>query len=188
MKILSGWLQSFIVISVIVYLGLSCYIYYYDKQRIQTATPSILSSYENIKLLETLESTGCDYCHIPSTPLPFYSKLPIAKQLMEYDINLGYKAFDFTPIRNSLINGTPPDESDLSKLELVIEHNTMPPARYTSLHWSGFFKPEEKERILRWIKGERQKYYSLEKASEKTQHVPIQPNPLSLPEQKTRLP
>lgn len=186
MKSLSGWLRGSIVIGVIGYLGLSGYIYYYDKQRIQTVTPSISSSYENIKLLETLESTGCDYCHMPSTPLPFYSKLPIAKQLMEYDVNLGYKSFDFTPIRNSLINGTQPPESDLSKLEWVIEHNTMPPARYTSLHWSGFFKPEEKERVLRWIKGERQKYYAHEKTSEKTQHEPIQPIPLSLPVQKNK--
>lgn len=165
MKKVSKLLHISAVLGVIGYLGLSGYIYYYDKQRTLNKTPSALSSNENIKLLKTLESTGCNYCHIPSTPLPFYSKLPIVKQLVEYDINLGYKSFDFSPIRNSLISGTQAPESDLAKLEWVLENNTMPPARYTSLHWSGFFKPEEKENIQKWIKDQRQKYYATEKTT-----------------------
>lgn len=180
MKRFSKWLGVSAVVGFVGYLGLSGYIYYYDKQRIQEIIPSALSSNENIKLLKTIQSTGCDYCHMPSTPLPFYSKLPIAKQLMEYDVNLGYKSFDFAPIRNSLINGTQPPESDLAKLEWVLENNTMPPARYTSLHWSGFFKPEEKESILKWIKDQRQKYYALEKTKEDKKNEPIQPLPTSL--------
>lgn len=96
-------------VGVVGYLGLAGYVYYHDKQRITMPEQASLSA-QNAAVLKTLSEKGCDYCHTPSAKLPFYSQFPIAKQLMEYDINLGYKSFDLTPIRNSLIHDTPPPQ------------------------------------------------------------------------------
>ncbi len=49
---------------------------------------------ENNKILGYFREKGCDYCHTPSAELPFYSSFPVAKQLMDYDIQLGYKSFN----------------------------------------------------------------------------------------------
>lgn len=92
---------------------------------------------ENNKILGYFREKGCDYCHTPSAELPFYSSFPVAKQLMDYDIQLGYKSFNLEAVRAALIADTPVPQSELNKIEWVMQHQTMPPTRYVALHWAG---------------------------------------------------
>ncbi len=62
---------------------------------------------------------------------------PVAKQLMDYDIQLGYKSFNPEAVRAALIADTPVPQSELNKIEWVMQHQTMPPTRYVALHWAG---------------------------------------------------
>lgn len=170
------------------YLGTVVYVYHFDTQR-SGISPAAGLTPENAKILKTLNQKGCDYCHTPSTPLPFYASLPVAKQLMDYDIRTGTKLFDLQPIRKSLLEGTAAPEADLAKIEWVMQYNAMPPTRYTALHWAGKMTQAERDDILGWVKHQRQTYYSTPGGAVKWQNEPVQilPNSLSVDGNKVAL-
>lgn len=163
------------------YLGLVGYVHYHDKQRIDASFAQKEPSVLNTKVLNILQEKGCDYCHTPSAKLPYYASFPIAKQLMEYDIQLGYKSFNLTQIRESLNNNTAAPQSDISKIEWVIEHQTMPPTRYIALHWAGEMDEAERSTLLEWVKHQRLNYYATPDMAENRRNEPVQPIPESLP-------
>lgn len=163
------------------YLGLVGYVNYHDKQRINASFAQKEPSVLNAKVLNILQEKGCDYCHTPSAELPFYASFPIAKQLMEYDIELGYKSFNLTHVRESLNNNDAAPQSDITKIEWVIEHQTMPPTRYTALHWAGAMNKEERNTLLEWVKHQRLNYYATPDMAENRRNEPVQPIPKSLP-------
>ncbi|MBW7984413.1 cytochrome-c peroxidase [Enterobacillus tribolii] len=173
-------LGAVVTVGVVGYLGLAGYAYYFDHQRTTMPTTKPASA-QDLKVLETLSQHGCDYCHTPSAGLPFYANLPIAKQLMEYDVNLGYKSFNLTPVRESLINGKPAPESDLAKIEWVMQHETMPPTRFNAVHWSGSMSKEDTAVMLNWVKSQREAYYAAADVSGDMRNEPIQPLPRTLP-------
>ncbi|WP_163199489.1 heme-binding domain-containing protein, partial [Citrobacter freundii] len=78
------------------------YIWYYDSQRIKKNDVRLSAVAENNKVLSFFSEKGCDYCHTPSAELPFYAAFPVAKQLMDYDVQLGYKSFNLQSVRTSL--------------------------------------------------------------------------------------
>ena len=121
---------------VLCYLGLSGYVWYHDTQRTVYSQAPRSALEKNNQILGLLREKGCDYCHTPSADLPFYASFPIAKQLMEYDIRLGYQSFNLEPVRASLIEDKAVSQSDLNKIEWVMQHKTMPPTRYVALHLS----------------------------------------------------
>lgn len=163
------------------YLGLVGYVNYHDKQRINASFAQKEPSVLNAKVLNILQVKGCDYCHTPSAELPFYASFPIAKQLMEYDIELGYKSFNLTHVRESLNNNDAAPQSDITKIEWVMEHQTMPPTRYTALHWAGAMNKEERNTLLEWVKHQRLNYYATPDMAENRRNEPVQPIPKSLP-------
>ncbi|WP_435952229.1 cytochrome-c peroxidase [Dryocola sp. BD626] len=163
------------------YLGLVGYVNYHDKQRINASFAQKEPSVLNAKVLNILQEKGCDYCHTPSAELPFYASFPIAKQLMEYDIELGYKSFNLTHVRESLNNNDGAPQSDITKIEWVMEHQTMPPTRYTALHWAGAMNKEERNTLLEWVKHQRLNYYATPDMAENRRNEPVQPIPKSLP-------
>lgn len=163
------------------YLGLVGYVNYHDKQRINASFAQKEPSVLNAKVLNILQEKGCDYCHTPSAELPFYASFPIAKQLMEYDIQLGYKSFNLTHVRESLNNNDAAPQSDITKIEWVMEHQTMPPTRYTALHWAGAMNKEERNTLLEWVKHQRLNYYATPDMAENRRNEPVQPIPKSLP-------
>lgn len=163
------------------YLGLVGYVNYHDKQRINASFAQKEPSVLNTKVLNILQEKGCDYCHTPSAELPFYASFPIAKQLMEYDIDLGYKSFNLTHVRESLNNNDAAPQSDITKIEWVMEHQTMPPTRYTALHWAGAMNKEERNTLLEWVKHQRLNYYATPDMAENRRNEPVQPIPKSLP-------
>lgn len=121
----------------ICYLGLSGYVWYHDNKRSKQADVQASAVSENNQVLGFLREKGCDYCHTPSAELPAYYYIPGAKQLMDYDIKLGYKSFNLEAVRAALLADKPVSQSDLNKIEWVMQYETMPPTRYTALHWAG---------------------------------------------------
>lgn len=171
------------------YLGLSGYVWYHDKGRIQENDVQLSAVSENNKVLSFFREKGCDYCHTPSAALPFYASFPIAKQLIEYDTRLGYQSFNLDPVRKALIDDKPVSQSDLNKIEWVMQHKTMPPTRYVALHWAGKIDETEQATILNWIKTQRESHYASGDMAADKRNEPVQPIPKSLPvdEQKVAL-
>lgn len=164
---------------VLCYLGLSGYVWYHDTQRTVYSQAPRSALEKNNQILGLLREKGCDYCHTPSADLPFYASFPIAKQLMEYDIRLGYQSFNLKPVRASLIEDKAVSQSDLNKIEWVMQHKTMPPTRYVALHWAG--QVDEQEALLGWIAQQRARYYASNEAAAEHRNEPIQPIPKALP-------
>jgi cytochrome c peroxidase len=163
------------------YFGLVGYVHYHDTNR-PTLPPTAKNlSQLNASVLGILNEKGCDYCHTPSAKLPFYATFPVAKQLMDYDIQLGYKSFNLTQIRDSLLNNAAAPQSDLNKIEWVMEHQTMPPTRYVALHWAGSMDQQERSTLLGWIKKQRLEHYATPDMAENRRNEPVQPIPQSLP-------
>jgi cytochrome c peroxidase len=163
------------------YFGLVGYVHYHDTNR-PTLPPTAQNlSQLNASVLGILNEKGCDYCHTPSAKLPFYATFPVAKQLMDYDIQLGYKSFNLTQIRDSLLNNAAAPQSDLNKIEWVMEHQTMPPTRYVALHWAGSMDEQERSTLLGWIKKQRLEHYATPDMAENRRNEPVQPIPQSLP-------
>ena len=129
MKIITRLTAIAIAGIVICYFGLSGYVWYHDNQRSKQADVQASTLEENNKVLGFLREKGCDYCHTPSAELPFYSSFPVAKQLMNYDIQLGYKSFNLEAVRAALVADKPVSQSDLNKIEWVMQYDTMPPTR-----------------------------------------------------------
>lgn len=166
---------------VLCYLGLSGYVWYHDTQRTVYSQAPRSTLEKNNQILGLLREKGCDYCHTPSADLPFYASFPIAKQLMEYDIRLGYQSFNLEPLRASLIEDKAVSQSDLNKIEWVMQHKTMPPTRYVALHWAGQVDEQERETLLGWIAQQRARYYASNEAAAEHRNEPIQPIPKALP-------
>lgn len=166
---------------VLCYLGLSGYVWYHDTQRTVYSQAPRSALEKNNQVLGLLREKGCDYCHTPSAALPFYASFPIAKQLMEYDIRLGYQSFNLEPVRASLIEDKAVSQSDLNKIEWVMQHKTMPPTRYVALHWAGQVDEQERETLLGWIAQQRARYYASNEAAAEHRNEPIQPIPKALP-------
>ncbi|HEJ8088032.1 TPA: cytochrome-c peroxidase [Serratia liquefaciens] len=166
---------------VLCYLGLSGYVWYHDTQRTVYSQAPRSALEKNNQILGLLREKGCDYCHTPSADLPFYASFPIAKQLMEYDIRLGYQSFNLEPLRASLIEDKAVSQSDLNKIEWVMQHKTMPPTRYVALHWAGQVDEQERETLLGWIAQQRARYYASNEAAAEHRNEPIQPIPKALP-------
>lgn len=170
-----------LAVAAVCYFGLVGYVWQHDKQRSAAALAEKSTSELNNHVLDILREKGCDYCHTVSSDLPFYAAFPVAKQLMEYDIALGYQSFSLEPVKRSLLDSSPASQSDLSKIEWVMEHQTMPPTRYTALHWVGRVSDQERATLLEWVKEQRLSYYATPDTAQAHRNEPAQPIPRSLP-------
>jgi cytochrome c peroxidase len=100
-------------------------------------------------------SQKCSDCHTSKTDYPFYFSLPVAKQVIAQDIQAGRNNYELTTILFVKNDRIP--ENYLSKLERVIADNSMPPARYTLMHWNARLTSQDKQVLLNWISAERHK-------------------------------
>lgn len=180
MKKLTRITVAVIFLLLLGYFGLSGYVWYHDDQRRQNNDIQTSKIAENNQVLQFFAEKGCDYCHTPSTDLPAYASFPIAKQLMEYDIQLGYKSFNLEAARAALIAGEPVPQSELNKIEWVMQNHTMPPTRYVALHWASSVSDEERTKLLSWIAKQRAKHYATEDTAAEHRNEPIQPIPKSM--------
>lgn len=93
---------------------------------------------------------------------------------MDYDIKLGYKSFNLEAVRAALLADKPVSQSDLNKIEWVMQYETMPPTRYTALHWAGKVSDEERAEILARLQNSAEYYASNDTAPEH-RNEPVQP-------------
>jgi len=121
----------------------------------------------------------CVDCHSPGmTRMPFYAELPIAKQLMEKDIEqasarliLPKKLYSgeesFTPLM-------------LARLEHVVHNDSMPPTLYLLMHWTASLSADEKKTLLDWIAEERANSPWSKDAAAALKGEPVQALPLTV--------
>lgn len=80
-------------------------------------------------------------------------------------------------MRAALLANKPVSQSDLNKIEWVMQYETMPPTRYTALHWAGKVSDEERAEILAWIAKQRAEYYASNDTAPEHRNEPVQPIP-----------
>lgn len=137
----------------------------------------LTSQTETAQMLQVIKGGGCTDCHSDSPNIPFYAKLPVAKDLIMKDIDEGYKAFDIVPLINALENGTAPNEVDLAKIERTTIDGTMPLAKYYFVHWGTSVTKGKKEAMLEGIKTLRAEFYPNTLAAAEFANESIRPIP-----------
>jgi len=161
------------IVAIAGYLSVVGYIYHFDQQRQPPLAGNTIST--------ILTRHGCDYCHTASAELPFYARLPISRQLMQYDIKTGLRHFSLAPTLTALQQGGAVAETDLAKLESVLQYRQMPPVRYKALHWAGELDDANRQTLLAWIRQQRTQYYTLPGPPAALLGQALQPLPKALP-------
>ena len=124
---------------------------------------------------------SCLNCHSTDTVMPFYAKLPVAKGLVARDMSEGLSYLDmaaeFMPP-----GGGPATEVSIAKTEYEVARGTMPPHRYTALHWDAMLSANKKKAILEWIESVRVKHYATPGLPPEVQKQVIRPLPQKVDE------
>lgn len=124
----------------------------------------------------------CAICHTtPNVVLPFYASLPIAKQLMEYDVRTGTRHVSFSREFIPEEAGAPVSEATLAKVDYVIADGSMPPARYLILHWNHFLTEADKAALLAWTRQTRAAEHATPSLPESLRSEVLRPLPDRLP-------
>ncbi len=110
----------------------------------------------------------CVVCHTEDAALPFYASFPVAKGIVEGDIEIALRYLDWG-------EQAPDSEVALAKLEHVMASGSMPPAKFKVLHWDAGIGAAEKETVLAWIRAVRAERYATGAASAAHASAPIQP-------------
>ena len=141
--------------------------------------PAVSGKSDSFAKVSQILQNKCVDCHSPGMlRKPFYSELPIAKQLMAKDIDeadarliLSKQIYSgevaFTPLM-------------LARLEHVVQNGSMPPAQYLLMHWTDNLTDDEKQSILAWIVEEREKSPWSSDSSETLKGEPVQALPLKV--------
>lgn len=140
-------------------------------------TPSL----EKFTRVSNIVQEKCMACHTKGYDLPFYARIPGIRQIIEKDYRDGLRAMD---LRQELVepaNQQPVSEPTLAKMEWVIRNETMPPAKFTAVHWGSRLTPEDRAAILEWVKQERAANYATGLATPNLANEPVQPLPDSIP-------
>lgn len=121
---------------------------------------------ENVEALQAINASylatikpifrrACFDCHSIQTHYPWYYNIPGIKQWIDSDIKEARKHLDMTndfPFRG---HGSP--RKDFEAIRKTIQKNSMPPFRYTMMHWDARLTESEKEIVLKWIDENQQK-------------------------------
>ena len=102
-----------------------------------------------VKMIEPIFRKKCLDCHGTGNSMPWYFKVPVAKQIMEYDMKEAKEHMDMSEGFPFGGHGTP--KEDLEELKNVVESEEMPPWQYRLIHWSSNLNAKEKEVVLLWI-------------------------------------
>jgi cytochrome c peroxidase len=168
-------------VAVVAYLGTVAYIKSYDSSRSETLIAQVASPKGDADIRALFYEKGCDYCHTTKASMPFYASLPVAKQLMNHDIITGYRHFNLIPTLEALEKGTPIPESDLAKIERVVQEQEMPPVQFKLVHVSSGLDGKQSQQILDWVAKERQQHYVTAGVAAEFKNETVQPIPESIP-------
>ncbi len=151
MKKITLYATTVITVGLLCYLGLSGYVWYYDKQRSKKSDVQASVVGENNKILGYFREKGCDYCHTPSA------------EFWDYDIQLGYKSIADTGRPTA---DTPVPQSELNKIEWVMQRGV---------------SDKERTDILNWIADQRERNYASADTDAAHRNEPVQPIPRNIP-------
>ena len=117
----------------------------------------------------------CMACHTRNYELPFYARIPGIKQIIEKDYKDGLRAMDLGQEMVETAKSKPVSEVTLAKMEWVTQNNTMPPAKFTAVHWSTRMSDADRAAVLDWVKGSRAAHYATGTAAKDKANEPLQP-------------
>jgi len=150
------------------------------------AISPVIDASNTFAKVTTIFQNKCVDCHSPGmTRMPIYAELPVAKQLMASDIKNATARFLITESMYSGENAFTP--LMLARIEGALRNDTMPPALYLSMHWTGSLNDEEKSLILAWIAEERSKLPWSVDAVSALKGEPVHPLPLQLTQNQQKV-
>lgn len=118
----------------------------------------------------------CVSCHSPQARLPFYAQFPVARQIIQADIQAGTEMYNMEDIFNPA-SGGPINEAALAELEYVIHNGSMPPLKFLALHWDSVLNAHEKKLLHSFIQETRNAHYVTGLASAEFKSDALQPLP-----------
>ena len=141
--------------------------------------PPVQGSSKNFVKVSQIFQDKCVDCHSPGMlRKPIYSELPIAKRLMEDDME---RASERLILSKKLYSGedtfTP---LMLARIEGIVRNDSMPPALYLLMHWTDNLTDGEKQDILAWIAEERAKLPWNRDTADMSKGEPVSPLPLTV--------
>lgn len=141
---------------VIFLLGISLTRGHQNKPHTESLNPSLDSKAQleainqaYLKKIKPIFQMKCLDCHGTASSLPWYSKIPGPKGIIERDIREAHKHMDMDNDFPFGGHGSP--QEDLYEIKEVVHDNSMPPFQYKLLHWRSGLTAEEKNKILNWI-------------------------------------
>ena len=90
----------------------------------------------------------CFACHGEQIDMPWYSRIPGPKQLIQWDIDKAKEHMDMTNEFPFKGHGGP--VKDLKAIIKTVEKGNMPPLRYKVLHWDSSLEFDEVDLIKDW--------------------------------------
>jgi cytochrome c peroxidase len=132
------------------------------------------------KVAETVRDK-CMSCHTRDFDLPFYASIPGIKQIIEKDYTDGLRALDLNEEFGETAVNKPVSEATLAKMEWVTLNETMPPAKFTAVHWGARITAKDRGEILDWVRITRATYYANGLSAGSRANEPIHPVPDALP-------
>lgn len=106
--------------------------------------------------IDSIFKVKCMDCHSDKTVFPWYSNLPIAKDLIKSDIEKGKTYFE---IERDFLNYSDLESLPLhviKRLEYQVVHDEMPPSLYRFAHWDKIFTKKEKQKILDFLEQQKE--------------------------------
>jgi len=169
------------------YIGICALAWHHDTAyaRATLARPASTPAASRIRSL--LDRNACYYCHSTRAVLPSYAALPGIRQLSDHDVQTGLRYFRIDAVFDALLQGTPPPEADLAKLERVAKNGSMPPALFRSVHWSTGLTSNDREALLDWVAQSRRQWYATRGVAEPFANDPVQPLPDALPVNRSKV-
>ena len=113
----------------------------------------------NEQVYEIFTDGGCLSCHSADPKLPFYTKLPVAGDIVMADVDSGYRAFDMTKFMEELKADAEVNPVELAKVEKVVLDDRMPMPKYYLVHWGSSLTAAKRDIVLDWVAQMRARIY-----------------------------
>ncbi|WP_106827864.1 cytochrome c peroxidase [Parabacteroides pacaensis] len=128
-----------------------------------------------------IKDNGCLMCHSTQAAAPFYASFPVVGDQVKKDMKEGTHYVDLTAMVKLLENGGKVSETDLTKVEYAVLGESMPPTKFSAVHWGSSLSSAEKKIVLDWAKATRAANYLSPAVAEQFKNEPVQPLMASIP-------
>lgn len=119
----------------------------------------------------------CLVCHMEGEEMPFYAKLPGAKDKIQKDVENGTAYINLAEALNPG-DGEKVSEPALAMLEYALTSGSMPPMRYAVVHWDSILSSSQKDTVFSWIHEVRKKHYMVAGVAPQFAIEAVQPLPV----------